>query len=197
MELQKVNTLTGNITKNITESMAGYKDASAIEVVSNEKQEGQLLDFGKMVRQKIKDVEAERLTYVSGASKWVKDANAVFKPITTQLKQLKDVIDDRLKAYQLVLEAEAEKKREAMQEVVKESPFAEEAIVPEVQVKASKKTEKSTANYRDVTKWRVSDHNKIPHGYLMIDRDAVDEAIKRGETILGIETYTEKILTIR
>ena len=197
MELQKVNTLTGNITKNITESMAGYKDASAIEVISNQKQEGQLLDFGKMVRQKIKDVEAERLTYVSGASKWVKDANAVFKPITNQLKQLKDVIDDRLKAYQLTLEAAAEKVMEAMQETVKASPFRDEAIVPEVQVKASKKTEKSSANYRNVTKWKISDYAKVPHGYLMVDRNAVDEAIASGEKVPGIETYTEKILTIR
>ena len=212
MELKAINSLTTNVLGVVSTSMDKFKSASEIEVITTEDQEREVIDFTKAIRQSIKHVDTERLAYVSGATKWVRDANAVFKPVTDKLKKLKDLIDGRLKDYQFKLEKEMLIKNEkilAAQEAEnkknrEDAPFIHDDGSPPIDMPArvietpkTKHTDSSSATYKPVTKWTVKNFMLVPRGYLALDHEAINLAIKGGEEIPGIETHEEKILTIR
>ena len=181
-------------------------------VVGNKEEYSKAGDVLKLVKNKIKFLEDKRKEYTSGLVAQKKAIDDDFKKMQEPLKELLKGIDvvmvawniaeqKRLDEEQRKIEAEALKKlkkeEDERKEREQETGVKEEAIseveVPVINDIKSTKGDIATSTMTQTYDFEVVDIDKVPREYLIIDRVAIGQEIRKSKgkiEIAGIKNLT-------
>jgi len=117
------------------------------------------------------------------------------KQISEPLKGILIVCKRKADQYQRHLE---ESKRLEEESLSKAALIFDEEIPYIAPIEKTHRGDGAMAVSKEETRWRVTDLEKVPRQYLMLDEQKIKLSIKMGLTsIPGIEVYTEKVTQLR
>lgn len=170
------------------------ENARNLSVVSKGSFDSASLLF-RLIRQKKKSIEAWKLDTTAPYRNVTSSINAKANEYIEPLKELEAMITLKMGQYQSQLENRNQVNHSKIIEAQRLFDIVDEPILnmPITKLKGAG----STVSIKKVTKFRISDFDKVPREFLMIDEDAVELAIKQKKQIPGIEIYQEEKLQTR
>lgn len=184
-----------------------------LEIKSNETY-GNSSDLLKQIKDSIRNVEKYRKELVDPMGKEVKKINSAFKEITFKASRIKIIIEDKMKAYNKKLQAEAQEQAEIQRKkelaeleakqkenemfssfindddeiTKKENESIETQIEMKkkepINIKSSFKTEKTQTIIKEKWTYKIIDQFMVPVEYQSPDHKKIMEAITFGVRII-------------
>lgn len=150
-------------------------------------------------------LDVQRRKFVDPLNKQVKQINEEFKKHAQPLEEIDDLLREKLIDYRRQLSVQLGQGLTA-QDVLKS--IEGKATTPggalDIPVLQSEVVLPSTVIcpqgeviFRRVKKWRVKDEKLIPRDYLTIDEKKVNEAVREGREIPGIEVYYDDEIAVK
>jgi len=143
-------------------------------IVKNQADEKTAVDIVKPIKDLYKKIDEKRKNLTAGAKEYINAVNDMFNPHLKDLKDIEAIIKGKLSKY-----------RQAF-----ENRLSAKGKEPE-KTKESKKG--NTVTYMVKIGFKITDKGKIPFDYYCIDTRKIEDDIKRGLSIPGIEKTDEKI----
>ena len=154
----------------------------------------------------IKAVDAKRKDVTADASAFVKRVNAACKLITDPLDAAETEIKGKERTYRARAELERRKKEEKARQEARElqakidkeaaekgveAPKVPEPVMPKA--KAPVRSANGTASYeRREWKFEITDVEKVPREYLMVDERKIRDAVKMGTRVIpGVRIFED------
>lgn len=150
-------------------------------------------------------LDVQRRKFVDPLNKQVKQINEEFKKHTQPIEEIDDLLREKLIDYRRQLSVQLGRGLTA-QDVLKsiEGKTATPGEALELPVLQSEVVLPSTVIcpqgeviFRKVKKWRVKDENLIPRDYLSINEKKINEAVREGREIPGIEVYYDDEVAVK
>jgi len=162
------------------------QQAEAIQVTTTE-QEEQAYTALIQIKQAIKTIESKRKEITKPLNASLKTTNAMFKKLAAPFIEADRIVRDKVMDFRQAMEEKAEKELERRQKIqaAHEAKGHEIHEITEPEVKVSKETVVAK-------RWtfEVVDVNKVPREYLVLDRTAVNKAIRDGvREIAGLNIF--------
>lgn len=122
----------------------------------------------------------------------------LFKPIETNHADAERIIKGKMLNYQDAVEKKDREERERLAARVEKGTMKPETAVAKMEampeVQASTQGKVGAIAFRTVKKYRVVDEAKLSREYLMPNMAKINEALKAGKTVEGVEAYEEKVV---
>ena len=162
--------------------------------VTSVKLEDRAYNILKEVNSHLKMIEKKRMAITVPLNQSLREANALFKPLSVPLENVKKIINDKILEFKLSEEAKADaemERREKIQESHKAKGHKTTELVPVIA-----ETGKSTMQKRWT--YDMTDIKKVPAKYLQLNLGVIQKAINVGERkIPGLRIYQKSSLSIR
>lgn len=121
-----------------------------------------------------------------------KQMKADYAKFMNPLTELEVMVKERMKAWMLAEQKKKDEEQKRLEErALKNNKTDAMVKVPVVNNIAHQEGDYGSSTARKVLKWRVIDEDKIPRKYLVIDSVAVNQAVRAGKQISGIEVYDD------
>ena len=174
-------------------------------------------DFLKKIKDTESKIEAKRLEFTKPLNQSLKAINATFKKLKEPLAEAKKVVSDKILSWRAIEAAKARKAEEEARKIEEEKirkiqetcesgleakdkqEMIEEIMEEEEPEAMIKKPETTIGNTqaRKIWKFEVTEFDKIPDKYKMINRVEVNADIRAGERdIPGIKIFQKETLSI-
>ncbi len=171
------------------------KALSAVEsiVVSTDETMLEAGDIRKRVKTVGKMIKEEKEKATKPLNETLKTIKGWFAPIEADYEKAEEVISQKMLSYQKEQEEKARKIEEENKKKFEErNEKSSEPVVYEKPIEVIKKSE--DFHTRTVAKMRITDPNKIPDEYWMIDEVKLRKDVVAGKVVDGAEYYEEKII---
>ena len=174
-------------------------------------------EFLKKIKDTESKIEAKRLEFTKPLNQSLKAINATFKKLKEPLAEAKKVVSDKILSWRRIEATKARKAEEEARKIEEEKirkiqetcesgleakdkqEMIEEIMEEEEPEAMIKKPETTIGNTqaRKIWKFEVTEFDKIPDKYKMINRVEVNADIRAGERdIPGIRIFQEETLSI-
>ena len=156
-------------------------------------------DILKAIKERVGFIEKKRKEITQPLNASLKAANALFKELSSPLKEADSIIRDKILAFRRRREEQAAKKQERLEAKAEE---AEEEGDEERAEELTEKAESVTPKVGEsvvAKRWtyKVVNITQVPRQYLILDSPTIREAIRAGvRDIPGIEIYQEEGLRV-
>lgn len=148
--------------------------------------------IGATLKQAI--AEKEKLTAPLNAT--LKEIRARYKPLEVACEQGMERIDASIKAYRLRIAEEARIKEERIAKRVEKGTMrVDTAITKMGQIEKTEKTvgtDNGALQFRTVKVLVIDDEQSIPREFLVVDRKAVETALRAGRVVPGAHLQEEE-----
>ncbi len=170
--------------------------------VTNQEDMNKATDALHNVRMAEKYITEKKTEITGPLMKSLSAVRDLFKPLESNLSEANKVIKAKMLDWQVAEDERIEKEKARIAaRVAKGTMKIETAASKLEEVGESGKTSKGEvgkSSIRTVKKVRITDENVIPRMYLVPNISLITEDIlKKGITILGVETYEEKTIVSR
>lgn len=173
------------------ESVSRFVGAAGEIVIDSKKSfDGASLDF-KRARQLKKEIEAWKLRTTAPYREIVAAINARASEFIEPLQEVESILSFKMSDF---TRKEHLSKQQIQQKIVEAQALfdVDGSIEAPVSPKNKMKGSGATVSIKSVKKYRVVDFAEVPREFLMINEDAVKQAMKDGRVIPGIEIYEEQ-----
>jgi len=146
-------------------------------------------DFFKNARVLRKKIDEARLEKNRPILEQEKAVNKHAKTMIEPLREVEDILGDKIGAYHQVLDAQQKAEEEKLKAL--DALFgAEEGAISTGKPDALR-GEATTSSIKLIKRYRIADLKQVPAEFLLPNDEAIEAAIKIGRPVPGIEIYTE------
>lgn len=186
------------------EAMRIAREAKALEVKDDETLNIAVM-IGGNAKKIAKSIDAQRRGIIAEPQDFVKGVNAICKALTDSLDDAERTAKAKISRHQQLLELERRKAEEAARKAATdfqkkldaeakkagvEAPMVAPPVIPEAP--KAIRTEAASAHQRKVWTFEVLAAAEVPREYLVVNEQAIRDAIKGGiRTIPGVRIFEE------
>lgn len=174
--------------------------------VSNKEEFEEATNILSDIKAVTKAAEADRKKITAPLNESLKEINSRYKPLKDELSAAERIIKDKVKDYQLEVQAELDAKEAELREKLAEGEITPEEAAGEIEnqesIGTSVDTKRGSVQFKTVRKVRVTDVTKVPAEYLNNEKvlEAIVSAVRAdaldGKKIAGIEVYEDKQVAV-
>ncbi len=178
--------------KNATPPMLAQllEKALGLKQITSDREDQQAADMIRELSDAWDQVENGRTGITKPINDLLKVVNAAFKPTLTKVDEAKQRLRNLMTGY-------AREKRLAAEELAAKQRTEQKALGLKQTAFAAEPLRPAGATTRKDWKFEVTDLEKIPLDFLLVNEKMVLEALRAGETIPGIKGWQEETTVVR
>ena len=173
-------------------------NANALTIKSAD-DETQAYDVLKQIKDRINLVEGQRTAITKPLNASIKQVNALFKTLSSPLKEADNIIRKKILTFRQQRE-EAAAKREAklLAKIEEAEEDGDDDVVEQLEQRAAQ-VKARVGESSTMKRWtfEVVDAWKVPSDYLIVDEQAIRKAVREGvREIKGVRIYQEESIRV-
>lgn len=185
-----------------TKTLAPYKKKTSLIVsqanelaIKTEKSMEIAVDYLKRIKEMAQQIKTEKEKLTKPAMEVLKNARTLFAPFEKNIKEAEFIVKDKMLKFDELQQAKAAEKIEKIEAKVKAGKIdlvkgAEK--MEKVEPKKSYEGNVGKVQYRTVQKIVITNWNKIPREYLLLNESLIRRDLLKGVSVPGAKLVSEK-----